>query len=379
MSGRTTANLNPHLFWTGYYAYGTNSKHHYYGSEITYSLNKKKNVPFEFPQRNITFESANDVMSPSDKYLIHNKDNVFMTFRTTEVKQMYAYNRQKLGFMYETDWGLSFNASIKAESNRPKGDLVFEKMTSSKVDEAGNAVPEYVDRLRTTEFKVGLRFCPGQTYINTKQQRLPVNLDAPEFTVNHTMGVKNFIGGQYKLNLTDVGIYKRFWMGTWGYIDTHLKGGAQWDKVPFPLLIMPPTNLTYFELENTFSMMKNMEFLSDRYAYASVSWDLNGKLLNRLPLIKHLKWREYIAVKGMWSTLTDKNNPFLEKNANDPLLYKFPEDSYIMDKNKPYLEVVAGVHNIFKFFGVDYVRRLTYNELPGVHKNGVRFSFMMSF
>ena len=50
-----------------------------------------------------------------------------------------------------------------------------------------------------------------------------------------------------------------------------------------------------------------------------------------------------------------------------------------MDKNKPYLEVVAGVHNIFKFFGVDYVRRLTYNELPGVHKNGVRFSFMMSF
>ena len=379
VSGRTTANLNPHLFWTGYYAYGTNSKHHYYGSEITYSLNKKKNVPFEFPQRNITFESANDVMSPSDKYLIHNKDNVFMTFRTTEVKQMYAYNRQKLGFMYDTDWGLSFNASIKAESNRPKGDLVFEKMTSSKVDEAGNAVPEYVDRLRTTEFKVGLRFCPGQTYINTKQQRLPVNLDAPEFTVNHTMGVKNFIGGQYKLNLTDVGIYKRFWMGTWGYIDTHLKGGAQWDKVPFPLLIMPPTNLTYFELENTFSMMKNMEFLSDRYAYASVSWDLNGKLLNRLPLIKHLKWREYIAVKGMWSTLTDKNNPFLEKNANDPLLYKFPEGSYIMDKNKPYLEVVAGVHNIFKFFGVDYVRRLTYNELPGVHKNGVRFSFMMSF
>ena len=50
-----------------------------------------------------------------------------MTFRTTEVKQMYAYNRQKLGFMYETDWGLSFNASIKAESNRPKGDLVFER------------------------------------------------------------------------------------------------------------------------------------------------------------------------------------------------------------------------------------------------------------
>ena len=379
VSGRTSANLNPHFFWNGYYAYGVDSKKHYYGSEFTYSLNKKKNVPFEFPQRNITFETANDVMSPSDKFLIHNKDNVFMTFRAQKVEQMYFYNRQKLSFMYETDWGFSFNTSIKAESNRPTGDLVFEKMVSTKTDADGQTVPDYVTRIRTTELKLGLRYCPGQTYVNTKQQRLPVNLDSPEFTLSHTMGVKNFLGGGYKLNFTELGIYKRFWLGSWGYVDTHLNGGAQWNKVPFPLLIMPPVNITYFELENTFSMMRNMEFLSDRYAYASVSWDLSGKILNRLPLIKRLKWREYIAVKGMWSTLTDKNNPFLEQNASDPELFKFPEASHIMDKNKPYFEVVAGVHNIFKFFGIDYVRRLSYNDLPHTHKNGVRFSFAMSF
>ena len=379
VSGRTSANLNPHFFWNGYYAYGVDSKKHYYGSEFTYSLNKKKNVPFEFPQRNITFETANDVMSPSDKFLIHNKDNVFMTFRAQKVEQMYFYNRQKLSFMYETDWGFSFNTSIKAESNRPTGDLVFEKMVSTNTDADGQTVPDYVTRIRTTELKLGLRYCPGQTYVNTKQQRLPVNLDSPEFTLSHTMGVKNFLGGGYKLNFTELGIYKRFWLGPWGYVDTHLNGGAQWNKVPFPLLIMPPVNITYFELENTFSMMRNMEFLSDRYAYASVSWDLSGKILNRLPLIKRLKWREYIAVKGMWSTLTDKNNPFLEQNASDPELFKFPEASHIMDKNKPYFEVVAGVHNIFKFFGIDYVRRLSYNDLPHTHKNGVRFSFAMSF
>ena len=377
ISGRTSANLNPHLFWKGYYAYGTSSHKHYYGSEVTYSLNKKKNVPFEFPQRNITFETSNDVMSPSDKYLIHNKDNIFMTFRTTQVKQMYFYNRQKLSFMYETDWGFSFNAALKAESNRPTGNLEFKRMQG--FIDAHPDVPQYENRIRTTELSVRLRYCPGQTYINTKQQRLPVNLDSPEFTLDHTMGVQNFLGGQYKLNLTTAGIYKRFWMGTWGYIDTHLNGGAQWNKVPFPLLIMPPTNLTYFELENTFSMMKNMEFLSDRYAYASVSWDLSGKLLNRLPLIKRLKWREYVAVKAMWSTLTDKNNPFLQQNANDALLFQFPEESRIMDKQTPYVELVAGVHNIFKFFGVDYVRRLTYINEPGIHRNGVRFSFMISF
>ena len=377
LSGRTTANLNKHLFWKGFYAYGTKSHKNYYGQEITYSLNKKKNAPFEFPQRNITFETSYDVMSPSDKYLINNKDNVFMSLRTQKVEQMYFYNRQKLSFDYETDWGLSFNASLKAESNRPTGDLVFMKQPGAVTNPAADG-NEYVYRIRTTEAKIGLRYCPGQTFINTKQQRWPVNLDAPEFTVAHTMGFKNVLGGQYKLNFTEASIYKRFWMGSWGYINTHLNAGAQWDKVPFPLLCMPPVNITYFELENTMSMMKNMEFLGDRYAYGSISWDLNGKLFNRLPLIRKLKWREWIGVKGMWSSLTDKNNPMLEQNRNDRMLFQFPKDSKVMDKNTPYWEIVLGVHNIFKFFAVDYVRRMNYYG-PGIKKNGVRFMFMASF
>ena len=377
VSGRTTANLNPHLFWKGYYAYGTKSQKHYYGTEVTYSLNKKKNVPFEFPQRNIIFETGYDVMSPSDKFLLHNKDNVFMSLRTQKVEQMYFYNRQKLSFDYETDWGFSINTSVKAESNSPTGDLVFKKMPGAVTnpDAQGN---EYVTKIRTSEFKFGMRYCPGQTFINTKQQRWPVNLDAPEFTLSHTMGFKNVLGGQYKLNFTEASIYKRFWMGSWGYIDTHLNGGAQWDKVPFPLLCMPPVNITYFELENTMSMMKNMEFLSDRYCYGSITWDLNGKLLNRIPLVRHLKWREWIGVKGMWSTLSDKNNPLLERNQNDPMLFQFPEGTKVMDKKKPYWEIVVGVHNIFKFFAIDYVRRMNYYG-PGIKKDGIRFAFMASF
>lgn len=377
VSGRTTANLNKHLFWNGYYAYGTKSHKNYYGSEITYSLNAKKNVPFEFPQRNIIFETGYDVMSPADKFLIHNKDNIFMSVRTQKVEQMYFYNRQKLSFVYETDWGFSFNTSFKLESNAPTGDLVFMKMPGATINPSADG-NEYVTKIRTTEAKVGLRYCPGQTYVNTKQQRWPVNLDSPEFTLSHTMGFKNVLGGQYKLNYTEFGIYKRFWMGSWGYIDTHLNGGAQWDKVPFPMLIMPPVNITYFENEATMSMMKNMEFLSDRYLFGSVAWDLSGKLLNRIPLVKRLKWREYFAVKGMWSTVTSKNDPTLMSNQSDRILFQFPEGVGVMNKKVPYWEVVVGVHNIFKFFGVDYVRRMNYHG-PGIHKNGVRFGFMMSF
>ncbi len=80
----------------------------YYGHVLTYSFNKKKNSPFEFPMRKLTFELGHDITSPSDDNLLHNKDNFFVTLRATTQDQMYQYHRQKVTFTYETDWGLRF-------------------------------------------------------------------------------------------------------------------------------------------------------------------------------------------------------------------------------------------------------------------------------
>ena len=365
VAGRTMAALNPHFFWDGYGAYGTKSGKWYYGSTLTYSLNKKKNSPFEFPMRNITFESSYDVKSPSDDNLLHNKDNIFMTLRATTQDEMYFYNRQKLGFTYETDWGLRLGASIKWQSNQTAGNLHYYRMDFSEVK-----------KIRMTDITLGINYNPGVTYVNTKQQRLPINLDSPELSLSHTTGVKGFMGGQFNSNLTKLGIYKRQWLGSWGYLDMHLDGQIQWNKVPFPMLILPPINLSYFEQEATVSLMRDWEFLNDRQVFWSVAWDMNGKLLNRIPLVKKLKWREYLAVKGVWGHLTDKNNPYLNKVDND--IYYFPANSHVMS-NKPYWECVAGVHNIFKFFAVEYVRRLSYLDNSGISKWGIRFGFEMSF
>lgn len=366
-SARTTAKFNPHWFFEGYYAYGTKSHRNYYDAKVTYSFNKPEYQPIEFPIRTISFESTSDVESPSDKYLKHNKDNIFMTFRPVKVEQMYFVNRQKINFKWETDYGLATSFELRTESNRPTGKLVYEKMDGT-----------LVDKLRVSEVSLGLNYRPGQTYVNSKQQRMTVNLDAPEFNVSHTMGIKHFLGGEFNTNLTEISIYKRFWLGSWGHIDTRVQGGAQWNKVPFQFLITPPVNTSYFEHQGTFNLMKGLEFLNDRYAQFNLAWDLEGKIFNRIPLIKKLKWREYVAFKGMWGHLTDKNNPYLPQNANDTELYKFPVDTRVMTHD-PYMEFVVGVHNIFKFLEVDYVRRLTYTHAPGISKNGIRFGFNLVF
>ena len=225
---------------------------------------------------------------------------------------------------------------------------------------------------------MNFQFSPGRTYINTKQRRIPVNLDAPVFTLGHTMGVK-LLGGQYHYNFTEAGIFKRFWMNSWGKIDAYAKAGIQWNKVPYPLLIMPAANLSYITQDETFNMINNMEFLNDRYASLHVSWDLNGKLFNRIPLLKKLKWREYLGVKTLWGKLTDKNNPNLLANSGDPAVWAFPTGSYVMDPKRPYVELIAGIHNIFKLLHVEFVHRCNYNSLPTAKKNGVRFMLRVTF
>lgn len=366
LGGHTTGALNHHLFLSGYGAYGFKTRNFYYNTTVTYALNRKEKAPWEFPKRNLTFESEKDVMSPSDKYIHNNKDNMFMAIRPKDVREMYFYNRQSLNFDYETKWGLRFNLGMKTESNEVAADLHFYPVLGG----------DEVRKFRTTEFSFGLGYCANTSFINTKTDRYSINSDKPDISLKHTVGVRNVLGGDYRLNLTEASLYKRQWLGSWGHIDIRVNAGAQWNKVPYPLLIMPPVNLSYFNHDETFTLMDNMEFLTDRYAFWSLAWDMNGKLFNRIPLLHYLKFREYIAIKGMWGHLTDKNNPTV--NTDDPMLFQLPTRTHLMT-NQPYWEVVLGVHNIFRFFGIEYVRRLTYTDYEGADKWGIRFNFSIQF
>lgn len=361
ISAQTTANFNKHWFFAGYYAHGWRSHKNYYNAEVTYSFNKKDYLPREFPKRTLTFSATYDIMSPSDKFMGTDKDNVFTAFKWSKVDKMMFYNRQKITFEWETEWGLRTIVGLKTEANEAAGALYFP-----------------VGTLRTTEWSLNFQLAPGRTYVNTKQRRYPINMDAPVFSLGHTMGMK-FLGGDYRYNFTEASIYKRFWMNSWGKIDARVKAGAQWNKVPYPLLIMPAANLSYIMQDETFNMINNMEFLNDRYASLDVAWDLNGKILNRIPLLKKLKWREYIGVKTLWGKLTDRNNPTLLANAADPMLWAFPVGSYVMDPKRPYVELIAGVHNIFKILHVEFVHRCNYTHLPTAKRNGVRFMMRVTF
>ena len=380
ISAQTTAKLNPHWFASGYFARGWKSEKNYYKADLTYSFNKKEYLPREFPKRTLTFSSTYDIMAPSDKFMKTDKDNVFTSFKWSKVDKMMFYNRQEIKYEREEDWGFKTTLGFKAEENEGALGLNFTPLSqySQKFTDGNGSVMPFSNKFRTSEFHAEFRFAPGETFINTKQRRLKINLDAPVFTLGHTVGIKGFLGGDYRYNYTEANIYKRFWMKSWGKIDCYLKGGIQWNQVPYPLLIMPETNLSYIIQDETFELIDNMEFLNDRFASLYISWDFNGKIFNRIPLLKKLKWREYIGFRCLWGGLSDKNNPFLEQNAKSDILMLFPEGCHVMDSKKPYYELSVGIHNIFKLIHVEYVRRLNYHY-ENTHKDGVRFMVRMTF
>ena len=359
LTAQSTSNLNKHWFFRGYYAHGWGSKKNYYLGEVTYSFNEKDYLPREFPKRTITLSSSYDVCTPTDRFLPTDKDNFLVALRWTKVERMMFYNRQQAMFEWETENGFKFTTGLKTEENEILGDWAEEHI------KANNPNPL---KFRNTELTARVFFAPGETYINTKQRRLTINLDKPTFEVAHTVGFRNFLGSDYSHNYTEARIYKRFWLPhNWGKVDCYLKGGIEWNKVPYYMLLFPASNLSYVAEMETFNLINNMEFLNDRFASLMVGWDLNGKILNRLPLLRKLKWREFVGVNCLWGDLTDKNRN------------EFPDGMFVMDSKRPYVELRLGIHNIFKLVHVEYVRRLTYMELPTAKRDGFRIIMRMTF
>ena len=417
----STANLSPHFFFKGYAAYGFKDEKWKGSGEITYSFNKKKYLPREYPVRNLTFSYTNDVMSPSDLHLPTDKDNVFVALKWSKVDHM-MYN-ENFRLFYEQEWengwralwkfshdrneptsalfyqpvanGLQTVADDKTYSARPFGIIDVDPETFT-IPAAGNATLAQLNRryLTTTDFTFSLQWQPGAEFLNTKQRRILVNKDAPLFAISHTVGVKG-VWSDYTYNNTEVEIYKRWWVKSWGKIDTRLKAGAQWNKVPFPLLCSPWANTSYIREDNMFMLIKNMEFLNDRYVSLMTQWDLNGKILNRIPLIRRLKWREYFGVNCLWGHVTDANNPYLEANRNRTDIFYFPsrfnpatgayqQQTQVMDPKKPYVEAFVGIHNIFKILWIQYVHRFTYiNDASSIYGDtqrwGIRFMLRATF
>ncbi len=369
VGGMTTANLHPNWFADGYVAYGVDDRKFKYNGRLLYSFTKKEYHPGEFPRNNLSLTHEYDVYTPGQDFLFTSKDNMFVAIKVgTPVTRMQYIRKTML--QYEKDWtnNLSILGWIRHENNEAAGTLSYDLM-----NEDGSLT--HLNSFNKTELGVQLRYAPGERAYNGRAGReSPFNLskDAPIFKISHQMGFKG-LGGDYRYNHTEISAEKRIWLSSFGHIDALVKAGKVWDKVPFPLLILPNTNQSLTIQPEAFNMMNAMEFVTDQYVSWYLTYYLKGWILNRIPVVKWLKLREVVSFSGVYGNLTDKNNPDLT-----PGLFRLPDGTMEMG-NTPYMEFSVGLENILKVLRVDYYRRLTYLDNPGIKKGGFRIALRFSF
>lgn len=370
----TSAYLNPHLFGQFYAVYGTEDKKFKYMGEIEYSFKKKKEHPNEFPIHSVKMRYENDIYQYGQNYLHTNKDNIFLSLKRKKDNIIGYIKKAELTYTREFYNHFSYYITMRNRKNIASHLVPFEQTTT--ID--GTTYSNFVKELTQSEIELKLRWAPNEKFTQTKWNRYRVQPEHPVFTLSHTASLKGVLGSDYNYQRTEFSFEKRFWFSAFGYTNCILKAGKVWNEVPFPLLIMPNANLSYTIQKESYDLMNAMEFFNDEYFSWDLTYYMNGLIFNRLPLIRKLNWREVLTFKGMYGRLSEKNRPNPLNTGN---LYKFPyeNDEYHYLDGKPYMEFAVGIENIFKVLRIDYVHRITYRDLPGIDKNGIRIQFHIQF
>lgn len=307
IGGRTTKALSRHVAIEGYYAHGFRSKGNYWSATLR--------------SHGFSLSASRDIRYPSDQLMPTDKDNMFLAWKWGDDSKMLAYSRQQLQYEYAAPSGLTLAAAVKRETYEGRGALQF-------------------DKIRTAEMRLTLAY--------------------KGFTLSHATGIDGMFDGECRYNTTEASWKRKTSLRAWGTLDSDIRAGVQWDKMPWTLQFMPAANISYIAQPLTFALIDNMEMMSDRYASAILDWDLNGRLLNRIPLVNRMKLREYLSLRMLWGHWTD-NGCTMPKSG------------------KPYFEAAVGIHNILSFLHVEYVRRLTHADMSSANTQGVRIRAEFKF
>ncbi len=372
VGAQTGTGLSPRWFVGGYTAFGFRDKRLKYQGEAEYSFIDKDKSRFEFPRRSIRFNYTFDCDMPGNRFTTSRQGNLFGSFRWENPNQFAYYRRSQFIHTYEFKNGISYSLSVRHNTEEAADELEYRH----------NHTNDLVDNFKTTELSAEVSFTPVQFH-QVGLARYTLTNEHPRISLTY-IGASDKIWSDYSYNRLELCYDQRFSLAPAGYLDAFVKGGKVFNKVPYPLLFMPATNLSYFVGSESFYLMSNMEFINDQYCSVELKHCLDGWLLSRIPLINKLKLREFWSFRMLYGGVSDKNNPRASKD--DQELFILPENTRVIsDTNIPYMEASVGLYNIIKIFQVELVRRITYldydENYPNarVNKWGMRFGLKFTF
>ncbi len=355
--GRTSSVFSRWYELSGYIAYGIKDEKWKYGLGFKCFISKTK------PRQlfGLNFKSDYEILGQSNNGF--SQDNLFASFlRSRGLKTLTKVNRTE-GW-YEREWfpGLITKLTLfgTTYSTLPQNEpYMYIDITDNKTKEKEN--------IKNVEARINIRFAYKEKFVGGDFERVSLGTTYPVIQFMYSKSLPDAYGGEYNFQRVALSIYKRIRITPiLGYTDVNITGGKIFGILPYPLMELHGGNETYMYDPYAYNMMRYFEFASDQYISGQAEHHFNGLFLNRIPLLKKLKWREIVGIKGVWGSIDDQNKSILI----------FPQTLKALN-NGPYLEANVGVENILKIFRIEALWRLTYPLPRAIDNFGFKFYFQL--
>lgn len=367
VGGRSSRDFSDQFYGEAYLAYGLNDRRWKYYGGAALSLNGKKVNAYPAHYVHLTYQHDN--REPGQLLGFLNGDSFFRSFRTANQDKWMFHTKMEANHIIEFGNHIRLQTSLSKHKQQSAGSLIFKRVGD------GQLLPE----INTTEFGIDLRWAPNEEYFQRDLIRTPILNRYPVLNLRYNTGIKGLLGGEYTFHALRFDMTKRMYMSLLGFSDIAWGGGYIFGTVPFPLLDIPMADQSILLSPDSYSLMNNLEFVSDHYAKFSLEHHFEGFFLNKIPLLKKLKIRELAGFKVFYGQLRQENDP-----RYNPGIFAFPTNSDGVQStfsfsNRPYVEASVGLENILNVIRIEYVKRLSYLNHPDLKKGGLRFSVRIGF
>ncbi|PZX46407.1 DUF5686 and carboxypeptidase-like regulatory domain-containing protein [Algoriphagus chordae] len=355
MGFRTNIKFSPKWLFSGYMGYGFKDEELKYTASVTRILDRMH-------WTSISLSTQKEIDQVGLEISSLEGNSVFLAAsRFGTLRRPYFSRLHKLNFQREFFKGFLMYSDMSFLKFDPLYDFYYlEKGTG-----------EYKSSFETTEAKFGLRYGRDEVILINDNQRTSLGpLRWPIFDLSYAKGMR-WLGGDISYSKLNLYIYQRLNVGMFGVSRYEFDAAKVFGEVPYPIMKNHLGNETLFYTSAAFNTMNFNEFASDQYASLRYRHYFEGFLLNKVPLVKKLKWRGVANANILFGSVNQKNidnAPTVDPDGN-------PIETFgRLDPNIPYVELGYGIENIFKFLRIDFFHRITYLDNPGAKPFAVKIS-----
>lgn len=362
LGGRTSNAFSKRIMLDGYVAYGLRDQRFKYGGGFIYMLNKNPRMAFGA-------SGKRDMEQLGQADGAFREDNVLSSvFRRNPANKLTDVT--ELNGYFEREWlyGLTNKLIFTHRVLKPAGEAYrYVRFTPQLTDQ------QQVNFLVTSEVSLYTRFAYKEKFVYGEFERVSLGTKYPALEVIYSYGFPNVLGSEFRYQKVIARVDDKVRFGPFGYVNYTVEGGKIFGNLPYPILMMHQGNETFFYDESSYNTMNFFEFVSDEWASVWATYHAEGLVLNKIPLMRRLKWREVVSAKALVGNYNLDNDRILSRDFN----YDGRPDIYTL--SKPFVEAALGIENIFKVLRVDAIWRLSYLDNPNIVRFGIRAKFQVDF